>query len=291
MTKLAAKHIGSLAKSCFAQEQTVSVMGNTSRGIFLKTAPKWVVFLSYEGYRGPLTVNLVGDVAPLRALPNGGKVDVSPAWIRFPEVGISIPLGEASPWTPPPPPPATSGGAVETRLRELARAAHLRADGAGLSGHLPHLLGDAAHAPSHPPGMDLSHIRQNLEEGDRSTIPQALTNLLGSGRGLTPSWDDFTIGLLLALNRWEHILQPEFDLDELNAEITRAAYAKTTTISANLIECAARGLADERLLSAVDYLLVGDYSHAQVLEHLLGWGSSSGVDALVGMVVALLAGI
>ncbi len=289
MTKLAISYIGSIAQQSFANKQTASVVGNTSRGIFLKTAPKWVVFLSYKDFRGPLTLNLVGDVSPLRVLPSGGMVYASLEEIAIPGAGISIGLGNARPWGMQP----LRGQPLsrDERVRHLLsfiQQAHARAKGAGLSGLLPSLGEDADHAGNHPQQADLLHLRKNLAGGAIPTFIQALNKLLGRGGGLTPSWDDFTMGLLLTLNRWRHAIPPQIDLDDLNTEIAKSAYTKTTTISANLIECAARGLADERLVTAVDYLMAGVGERSQVLEHLLGWGNSSGVDALLGMAVAIL---
>jgi len=289
MTKLTTGYIGSVAQHSFTNKQTASIMGNTSRGIFLKTVPKWVIFLSYESFRGPLTLNLVGDVAPLQNLQIGEKVHVSPQVITTSGGRISIGIENASPWGRQPHPGATICG--DERLRHnlsFFRRAHQQANGVGLSGLFPSLAGDAAHAGNHPHQIELLTMKEYLEEGRNLHFLQSLNKLLGRGGGLTPSWDDFTMGLLLTLNRWRHVIPPKIDLDELNAEIVKSAYGATTTISANLIECAAGGLADERLVAAVDYLMTGVGEGSWVLDALLGWGSSSGVDALLGMAVAIL---
>ena len=49
---------GEVAAGVLAIDQDVFVLGNTSRGIFLETSSRWLVFLSYEGFRSPLTVTL-----------------------------------------------------------------------------------------------------------------------------------------------------------------------------------------------------------------------------------------
>jgi hypothetical protein len=67
------------------------------------------------------------------------------------------------------------------------------------------------------------------------------------------------------------------------------AYQRTTTLSANLIECAAQGEADERLISVVDGIMTGEPSVADCAKYILDWGSSSGIDALVGMAIVLTA--
>jgi hypothetical protein len=65
------------------------------------------------------------------------------------------------------------------------------------------------------------------------------------------------------------------------------AYQKTTTLSANLIDCAGNGQADERLLLAVDGMITGEPGPDACLEALINWGSSSDRDALVGMGLVL----
>ena len=83
------------------------------------------------------------------------------------------------------------------------------------------------------------------------------------------------------------MLPPQENLDQINQEIVSAAYQKTTTLSANLIECAVQGLADQRLVAALDWLVSATGESMQVIERLLSWGSSSGGDAFVGFAAAL----
>ena len=109
-----------------------------------------------------------------------------------------------------------------------------------------------------------------------------LTPLLGHGRGLTPSGDDFILGVLLLLSRYT-AARPSQDF----APLIEAAYQKTTTVSANLLEAAARGLADERLIEVLEALMSAPGHGEESITALLGWGSSSGVDALAGMLTAL----
>jgi hypothetical protein len=106
---------------------------------------------------------------------------------------------------------------------------------------------------------------------------------------LTPSGDDLVIGLLLSLNRCRDAVWPREDRHKLNRQVVAAAYRNTTTLSANLIECAALGQADERLINAVDSIAYGVVRGPQVVDDLLGWGNSSGVDALAGMAIVLSA--
>ena len=130
----------------------------------------------------------------------------------------------------------------------------------------------------------LHTLRQALRDNDLAARLD-IDQLLGRGSGLTPSGDDCVLGLLLMLNRW----QANKDWCSLNQAVIDATYQKTTTISANLIECAAAGQADERLLNVIDGIVTGKPAIAECTEHVLSWGSSSGIDALAGMAVAVTA--
>jgi len=85
------------------------------------------------------------------------------------------------------------------------------------------------------------------------------------------------------------LLWLEESLLELNNRIVEAAYAKTTLLSANLIECASLGSADERLISTLDYLVCDEDYETEIPRELLDWGKSSGLAALLGMATALTA--
>jgi hypothetical protein len=95
------------------------------------------------------------------------------------------------------------------------------------------------------------------------------------------------VGLLLALNRLWWIGEGDAELQDLANRVATLAYGQTSTLSANLIECAASGYSDERLLRVLDAIFVGSPGETQAAEYLLDWGASSGLDALVGVTVAL----
>jgi hypothetical protein len=134
------------------------------------------------------------------------------------------------------------------------------------------------------------NVIQNLNTLPFSSNPNLedfLVKLLGYGSGLTPSGDDFVTGFLLALNRWKDALFLNRDIYELNRNVVDAAYRKTTTLSANLIECASSGQGDERLLAAIDWLMGDQSANSDSIQAMLKWGSSSGGDVFTGFVAAL----
>jgi hypothetical protein len=130
-------------------------------------------------------------------------------------------------------------------------------------------------------------IQPYLLNREAAPFVSKLCNCLGAGAGLTPSGDDFVTGLLLALNRWKDILWDRDDLDLINQSIVEAAYQKTTTLGANLIELASFGEGDERILKAIDWIMGGKTDESSIVDNLLDWGSSSGVDMLVGFAAAI----
>jgi hypothetical protein len=75
--------------------------------------------------------------------------------------------------------------------------------------------------------------------------------------------------------------------DSINQVLIKAARQRTTALSASLIECAARGLADERLILALDRLLSDDLAVDRIVEYLQSWGHTSGAAALQGMGLVL----
>jgi hypothetical protein len=125
---------------------------------------------------------------------------------------------------------------------------------------------------------------------DTKALIAALIPNLGLGGGLTPAGDDLALGFLLAANRWGKLLRPSLDLPAINQALVQAAYARTSTLSANLIECAASGQADERLILALDGIITGFPGLEACISYLSAWGNSSGGYALQGMALAIWPG-
>ncbi|HSF82563.1 MAG TPA: DUF2877 domain-containing protein, partial [Anaerolineales bacterium] len=250
---------------------------------------------SFERFRGPLTITLAEVIPNLRLLSPGQPVQIKSQSLSFPELEFAITFQGGEVWQP--------GGASalpsndperHARLVEAAKEVLQKKNGAGLSHILPPLLGlsEEHHAAGTIGIIDWKFIRElqiYLRKGEAGPSARLLGSLLGAGPGLTPSGDDFIIGCLLSLNRWQNSSWTSGELRGLNGTLVEAAYAKTTSLGANLIECATRGLANERLINALDWLVTGAAREAEIVTSLVDWGNSSGVDAFTGMVVTLVA--
>ncbi len=267
-----------------------TVIGSTSRGLFLLLPGSQVVFLSMERHAGPLTVNLKQDHPRLHAVHSGMAVRVHPKHLEIDKAGVTVDWSEAQGWSPPAPPKTILEREQRLeRLRAVTRAA-LQESQSGILPICGPLLGMDTGADLTDENQSIlekaSALRKALAEQDLEGALTALKPLLGLGRGLTPAGDDFVEGLLLALVRFRAQYAPFQPLDELIQSLTMLGYQRTTALSANLIEAAGTGEADERLLDAADGIFAGRTSIEECARDLLSYGSSSGTDALAGMAAA-----
>jgi len=279
--------IGYAAWQTWSHNQPAHVIGVTSRGLFIRAADR-VVFVSFETQRGPLTLTLGRSIEELRALNVGGAAAFANNRLIFPATAITISASPNVVWQAPS--PITSPGPIDQQVRTVQQIANFVAARKPDCGFGP-LLAPLLDLPFNNPLSAeqatvlsiLRTVRQALRENDLLSAQKSIDSLLGRGSGLTPSGDDCVLGLLLMLNRW----QANRDWSEFNRAVINTAYQKTTTLSANLIECATGGQADERLLNVVDGIATGKPAVAECVECVLEWGNSSGIDALVGMVIAM----
>lgn len=242
------------------------MLGATSQGLFLLTASQWVLFLTGDRNHGPLILNLDAMPGSLREAA-GDPISIHPDGIWFTKSRLLIPTWEANIWDPPPAKqkiPAPS--VILARLEEVSQKIQVANDFPGLG--------------------TLRDLTLALQAKAPEQVADLLCCLLGYGNGLTPAGDDLALGLLLALNRWGHTFAAGLSLQTLNARLIHEARRRTTTLSANLIECAACGLADERLLSGLDGLLAGILDATTCAACFNSWGNSSGRSAFIGIKLA-----
>jgi hypothetical protein len=294
---LEATSIGHIALETLSNTQQASIMGKTSRGIYVKTSNKWLSFISFEPFNSPLTIVLTEGELSLQHLSISTPIHIARGEILISEIDLTIYFQRSHVWHTQPP-PAQPVSSIERRERMVAFLEEAIAGNKGAGLHYLLLMLDntrAEHLPEvkvHNLSLDnILLVNEYLAQRDTDALIRTLSKFLGAGGGLTPSGDDFLVGLLLSLNRWKDVLWIGDGLHEVNAHITEAAYQKTTTLSANLIECATFGEADQRLIAAIDWLMSQTPWTAEITANLLDWGHSSGVDTLVGFVTALSLGV
>jgi hypothetical protein len=298
----AATSVGAAAYPTWTHAQSGTIVGVTSRGLFLRAASDRVLFLSYESYRGPLTINLPSSLSARfvsQPLVADCAMQFSADRLILPTIGIAISISGDVIWHAPlTDAPLRSPAAIRRALRSIVNALPAQRL-EGLGELLVPLLDRTVPTPEDQTALfaTLAPLPALLTQHFPLAAENAI-ELLGRGRGLTPSGDDCVLGLLLTLHRWAR-LKARFEdgnmlkhlemWSEFNQRVIDVAYQRTTTLSANLIECAAQGEADERLISVVDGIMTGEPSVADCAKYILDWGSSSGIDALVGMAIVLTA--
>jgi Protein of unknown function (DUF2877) len=285
--------LGKLSRSLLVCSTQAVVIGAISGGVFIKFNPDLILFLTYESFHGPLTLNLSGAKTALKSVEVNDRIVIQGEKILIPSSGIEINFSHAETWGAPPPPDILQSASDRIGLLKTVSGHILSLSREpGLYLALKDMLDiELERLPSLPKGFEqIDYIRlvQLLKTKNIDEIFSALTPFLGLGAGLTPSGDDLILGLLLAYHRSRTGLKTSFDLAELNALLNQAASQKTTLLSVNLIACASQGQADERLISALDGILTGNRPPEQCARDLMSWGNSSGRDALVGMALAIL---
>jgi len=294
--RLSALYAGETAFLELSRQQTGQVFGVTSCGIFIRTEPGGLIFLSFETFRGPLTINLAEPFAPFQALQNGERAWTGENGLQIPAARIEVLAAPQVIWHIPPA-NLLEAAPIQQRLERCTRLAARLIEEKGNGGFSPilhdllPLSGDMTGSqidPSLQHLLSLAHrLPARLQEGDLPSAVEIMAAFLGCGCGLTPSGDDFVLGLLLMLNRWPRSGWSGSRLAALNAQVIAAARECTTSLSAALLACSARGQADERLIAAVDFICTGLGDEARQAAGLAGWGASSGLDVLAGMAAGL----
>ena len=176
--------IGLVAAQALASGPALRVAGTTSRGVFLRTVGRWIVFLSFETPLSPLTVALGPGGAVLKAVAPGEPVLCADGRIDFPDHKLHLSYSGVSPWLPPPPLHASTALSQRVaRWRELAAevsAAHPAGDKPTLLAHLqlldaPMWKGAGGREVDNP----LSRLRRAMREGDASGAAGECTAFLG----------------------------------------------------------------------------------------------------------------
>lgn len=289
---LTAVAIGHGAHEILRSETDAIVWGNTSKGLFAVTDNKKVVFISHQPFKGPLTINIIKKLPAHQTFSHETHILLSPDEIRFVQSGLEIRINpQTHVWTP------MILNMTGFDLNAFINRSKLI--GCEMINQLSNRKPDFS-SSTHGNIYVQEQAQENqtnitstlisaLSARDKAAVYESLSNLLGCGEGLSPTGDDFICGFVLAAHAWKEILYPGFSFKKTILNIVEVAWEKTTALSANLIACAASGSADERIIGCMKWLNNGGLSAALVMEELLSYGSSSGLDTLAGMLAFIQA--
>jgi len=291
------QNVGTAAFQILSKNQNLPgefwVLNSTSKGVFLRSIESDVIFISYEKYGNPLSILLGNKKYRFPMLQEGEKVFVHQNYLEFHSICLGLAFKHITVWHPN---PVENGPLSLVERRRLAgemfsHIVHLKGK-VGLAYLAAVLLSEKSIASDHisPLTHAVCNAKKYLFLGNVPKLVATLEPFIGHGRGLTPSGDDFIIGMLLALNRWPGLAPlSTTKRQRLNQSLVARFRTRTTNLSTQLAISATNGLADERLVSALDSLISGVPNSLESASILSGWGASSGLDTLLGMFLVALA--
>lgn len=280
---------------CFAFEwlkKTIqaTIIGVTSTGVFLKIQDHQIIFLTNQNHVGPVNVVLQNPV-PVQ-FKNGDQFQVSfeNQKIILSNINFQMELMIKRVWKTPPKPLGTISELDQTqRLTMAANQLSILKSNQGFAPLLLPILKNI-----NPTNMErkwlencfnlITDLKMALLHPDSHQTLQISKQLVGSGRGLTPSGDDLLMGLLFMWHRW---FSHHTWIEDIGTELLTEFHANTTAVSSTLFQCALHGEADARIQEMSDVLMNSQITFDQQAIELSRWGNSSGADVFLGMMLAI----
>jgi hypothetical protein len=287
------KNIGHLANRLLNGRLTCNIWGNTSRGIFLKFHPEGLIFLSYEDFRGPFTLNVSSTVASqVQDLTPGTQIIFGQDRILFFEhQNLGISLGDTIPWQPEAFQSVEGVKDLAGNLTILAGwlESNTPAESFGAVSSLIASTGDSGRFDPASLEGKLRDIYLAIRTSDYMAFVKAAIKVIGLGSGLTPSGDDFLTGMSLCVSRYQHVIKGLKGYSSWFELLSPMMKEKTTVLSSDLYSASLLGSADERLIKAFDSIMKNRMVEEEIIPSIAGWGSSSGFDALSGFYLLMKA--
>jgi len=248
----------------------------------------------------PLLPNAIAVAAGSGALVGagagaGGIARLAPGLVRLGSVQITWDPAAPPGWDPTVPVPSgATPQAVAARGAALLRALGAEAEAHVLVRHLVRELGRIGLATADDPegAAGLTWLFRGIRERDPEPAAAGARELLGRGSGLTPEGDD----LLAAVAGTLAVLGPATGMGRsflrgVLAGLVDPARARTTALSATLLELAAHGLLAEPAGRLLDLSPAGERAWPAALARLRRLGHGSGRAYATGIAAAcLLAG-
>ncbi len=253
--------------SVFAQACNVACNGT------LLTLCTWRVGI------GPLTVRLAGGgPQDLREwLEVGERIDADPGCLRARRAELR--WAQAAVWRP--------AGSARALLDDAQIHARLRLAGTRLArfrrAHPSIIDGDGAAVTA--------ALRESCRTLDGAQAALQVGRLIGWGEGLTPSGDDFLVGMLAGLDALVQVDPRRGPFRDALAATIIGCVGRTTAISAHCLRLAAGGHLGEPLVRLREALIAEPQGDGvdDALRTALAVGATSGADTVSGLLAGLAA--
>lgn len=266
-----ADSIGLIAHDFLNIGSNLFYRGHTSRGLFIENLNGNIIFISNEQFRGPLTINCPSfTYLSFKANEKVGYVDKGR--LIFTNSQYYFDLNQT--------PVYSSKDELLNLLwssldpkNVLSKLRNASASYGKPNEFADHMLGQQNPFLS---GV-LSSIAGAITNQDIHVFSDQAIKIIGRGQGLTPSGDDFMMGVLIA------DLLSASPIEGLGNELESLTSTRSTKVSANLMHCASLLEIDERLLDLWKFLIGREQELTSHLITALHWGNSSGLDFYCGL--------
>lgn len=277
-TRLRASCIGQLAAHAFTADApgaTGDIVAAFPNSFYIKTSRRELIFVTNRQLKSPITINLESETnlgqtpKPLETVSlNEHEIRVGPS--------TSIDLTRATKSNESPVP-------KDHQLTMTRKFLYL--------GSLILMIIDNRLSVLDPKGLAHAGVSEFVSKGlipfrqseDARLFCDAAGKIVGLGGGFTPSGDDLLGGFCATYNSFAHaigrqILLLDFDFVE----------SRTSWVSAKLFDYLQRRLLDDQIRELIDSTARGNTDGSiAALEALLPRGHTSGIDILVGVILAL----
>lgn len=277
MQELSAVSLGQIAAQTLADAkagpvgQVVSVF---PRSLYIRTTSDELIFVTCHQVRSPISLNVDSRVDLAQLIRPGESVGLREGDIRFGE-SASISLAQALPFLAQTTPRGDQLGVTRQALCIGAMILMILDNKQSLLDS----TGLAHRAASEFVADGLLQFRRSK---DVQVLRTSALRIIGLGQGFTPSGDDLIGGFLASYNQFASLTDSQpinLGLDVLDG--------KTTWISAKLLDYMQRHILDEQVSTLLDSSALRDSDFILALETLLPRGHTSGIDILVGVLLAL----
>jgi len=134
----------------------------------------------------------------------------------------------------------------------------------------------------------ITHIINSLDCCKEEELVNTLIAHIGYGPGLTPSGDDFLLGVMAVLSLMNQYNYSEF-LEKLSYAIKTFIEGRTTDISRKYLLCATQERFSRYVKDVVELLITDRSNYIEnPIKNLMCIGESSGLDTMSGIVWAIM---
>lgn len=298
MLKLYSCQIGKTALSLLTPGACGQVLAGFSRAAYLVTEQAELFWLASQN--APMHLRGLRIAGPFPKLVVGEHFFIEGECIKI-APDLTVDFGDSSTWAVStiPAEAALEMDQIPVRVKSIVLPSFDVSKASGFGRLIPKIYSMAANQLDDEAEIDpvlafawlgIHKIAKACLLPDMSALLQEANALVGLGKGLTPSGDDFLGGLLFCVNTLQRLYPGFIQLDSSEqALFIESAKQRTHLISFTLLKDLTNGQAVEPLHEVINSLLSDQpLENIRPASYLIQIGHSTGWDLLTGMLTGLL---